>query len=101
MMESLLASVPEDLHRFECLCGKIQDWEKLTAYARSQGAAGVLWHYMAHAEVGVAPELKKEAGRYLGLARLGQTKLRAALDEALQALDAVSVRTVALKGPAL
>src|SRR5260370_41126740 len=37
MVELLLAAVPEDLDRFERLCGKVQDWEKLTAYARSQG----------------------------------------------------------------
>jgi len=61
----------------------------------------VLWHYLAHARVGVAPELKKEAARYLGVERLGQTRLRAALDEALQSLNAAGVRTVALKGPAL
>src|SRR5260370_34350567 len=101
MVELLLGAVPEDLDRFERLCGNVQDWEKLIAYARSQGVAGVIWHYLAHAEVAVAPELKREAGRYLGVERLRQARLRAALDEALQALDAAGARTVALKRPAL
>src|SRR5207248_215867 len=83
------------------LCGKVLDWDKLIVYARTQGVAAVLWHYLAHPGVAVAPELKKEAARYLGVERLGQTRLRAALDEALRTLDAAGVRTVALKGPAL
>ncbi len=37
----------------------------------------MLWHYLAHAQVGVAPELKKEAVRYLGVERLWQPRLGA------------------------
>jgi len=39
MVSLLLAAVPEDLDRFDRLCGKVQDWEKLIAYARSHGVA--------------------------------------------------------------
>jgi len=37
MVSLLLAAVPEDLDRFDRLCGNVQDWEKLIAYARSHG----------------------------------------------------------------
>ena len=45
MVSRLLAAVP-DLDSFERLCGKVQDWEKLVAYARSQGVSecvGITW----------------------------------------------------------
>lgn len=101
LVELLLAAVPEDIGRFERLCGEVQDWEKLFAEARAQGVAGVIWYYLAQPEVAVAPELKKQAGRYLAVERLGRMRLRAALDEAIQALDAAGVRAVVLKGLAL
>ena len=42
----LLAAVSEDLDRFDRLCGKVQDWEKLNAYARSYRVTecfGITW----------------------------------------------------------
>ena len=101
LLERLLAAVPEDVGRFERLCGEVEDWEKLFAEAREQGVAGVIWYHLAQPGVAVAPELKKQAGRYLAVERLGRTKLRAALDEAVQALEAAGIRAVALKGIAL
>src|ERR1035437_751071 len=94
----MLAAVPEDLGRFERLCGEVQDWEQLFECARAQGVAGVIWYYLAQPGMGVSPEMKKQAGRRLAVQWLLQTRQCAALDEALQALDAAGVRAVLLKG---
>jgi hypothetical protein len=98
IVTSLLAAVPEDLERFERLCGEVQDWEQLFECAEAQGVAGVIWYYLAQPGMGVTLELKKQAGRRLAVRWLLQTRHRAALVEALMALDAVGVRAVLLKG---
>jgi hypothetical protein len=100
-LESMLAALPEDTGRFQHLCGGVADWETLFTQARAHGVAGVLWHHLARPDVRASPQLKKEAARSLGFERLAQTRLRAALDEALQALGDAGVRSAALKGPLL
>ena len=80
VVQLMLSAVPEDMGRFERLCGDVKNWEELFAYARTQGVAGVIWYYLAQPEIAVAAEVKKQAGRYLAVERMGRMRLREALD---------------------
>ena len=90
---------PEIWETFRKLCAGEKNWGAIFESAERNGIAAILYHYLVQVKVLLPPELESEIKRQLTLDWVVQLRLRAALDEALETLQAAGVRTVALKGP--
>ncbi|MBI3780597.1 MAG: nucleotidyltransferase family protein [candidate division NC10 bacterium] len=101
IVESLITAVPDDPDSFKRLCAAVTDWNALFECGDRQGVAGVLYCQLVESDCSLPQAVRRYVDRELVVRRLWNSHLNAALDEALYALDAAGVRTVALKGPVL
>ncbi|MBI3667919.1 MAG: nucleotidyltransferase family protein [Acidobacteria bacterium] len=101
MVQQMLAALPEDLARWGSLCAGVKDWGAIFDRAGKHGVAAVLYHYLTQLAIALPPEVETGVKQQLTAEWLAQLRMRAALEEALQALEAGGVRAVNLKGPVL
>jgi hypothetical protein len=101
LLEQLLSALPENIEGFRQICSRIGNWDLLFESALFHGVESVLCHHLMDVKVTLPPDLRDSTERWLKVRTLWQSHARHALDEALTALDAAAVPTVALKGPIL
>lgn len=100
-LEELLSCIPGDSIRFRQLCREVQDWDQVFHWALVHGVESILHHHLAEIGFELPQPIRDRLHRWQIIRNLWQEHAQAALDEALNALESVSLQAVALKGPIL
>lgn len=100
-LEQLFSSIPQDPGRFRKLCSEVQDWDQVFHWALLHGVESILHKHLIEIGFELSPSLEDRLHRWQIIRNLWQEHAQMALEEALSALEAVSLQAAALKGPIL